>query len=275
MQLVSSMTGSDFLFLYGMLLGVCAAAAWTIPHFGRTAGRLGKLSDVESIALLAGGSSRMAEAVMADLYVRGGLEAVAGTRLAIANRGLSATTAGKAVLALEGAVNTRTVRDAIAIYAERLIARLRRGGLLMWPDHYLRLRWLSVLPLVCLLLFGLARLRLVIAADLSSGPLSLLLGMTAVLAIARFIWSDPRTKAGLALVEELRAARGRSIGGAGGEDAALAVALYGSAVLVGTPWEALHALRQPSDASGSNADGSSGEWGGGGCDAGDGGGCGD
>lgn len=271
MQLVSSMTGSDFLFLYSVLLGVCAAAAWAIPHFGRTAGRPSEARDVESIALLSGGTSRMVDTVMADLYVRGGLEAVAGTRLAIARREVSATAAGKAVLAFAGPVNTRTVRDAIAIHAERLIARLRRGGLLVWPDDYVRLRWLSVLPLLCLLLFGLARLRIVTAADLSGGPLSLLLGMTAVLAIARFIWSDPRTKAGRALVEELRTVRGRSIGGAGGEDATLAVALYGSAVLVGTPWEALHALRQPADANGSNADGSSDGWGAdsdseGGCD---------
>jgi hypothetical protein len=58
----------------------------------------------------------------------------------------------------------------------------------------------------------------------------------------------------------------------------MTVALYGTAVLVGTPWEPLHALRQPGDAGGSNADGSTGDWGdGGSCDAGggDGGGCGD
>lgn len=278
MQLFSSMTGSEFLFLYGALLAIGSAAAYAIPQVWRDAGRRGEVCDFESAALLAGGPTRHAEAVMADLYLRGGLEAWAGNRLRVARRDIAASASGQAVLTLEGPVTIATVRKALVAHAERLAARLRRGGLLMWSDVQLRLRWLSIAPLLAVLLFGLVRLRAEMTEGEPVGPLVGLLGLTAMAAVVRFVWSDPRTRAGLALADEMRARRGKSLGGARSEEAAMAVALYGTAVLVGTPWEPLHALRQPGDPGGSNADGSTGDWGdGGGCDAGggDGGGCGD
>lgn len=278
MQLFSSMAGSDFVVVYSVLIAVSGAAAFVIPVLWRSAGRRGDVSDFESAALLAGGPARMADAVMADLYVRGGLEASGGNRLAVARRDIAAGPAAQAVLALEGLVTTRAVRGTLAVQAERLGARLRRAGLLMWPEEQLRLRWLSTAPLLAVLLLGLARLRTATNEGEPVGPLTGLIGLTLVLAAARFVWSDPRTKAGGALVEVLKARHGRSLRGARGEGAAMAVALHGTVVLVGTPWEPLHALRQSADATGSNADGSSGDWGDGGgdCDGGgDGGGCGD
>lgn len=276
MQLFSSATGSDFLIVYGVLLAAGSAAASAIPAYLRPAGRRGERLDAESAALLAGGPARLADTVMADLYLRGGLEAPGGSRLAIGRRDLSVSPAGKALLGLEGPVTTRTARAALAVDAERLASRLRRSGLLMWPDDHLRLRWLSVAPFLALLLFGLYRLRAADSAGAPAGLLPLLLALTAGMAVLRFVWSDPRTGAGLAALEDLRARRGRRIAGARGDDAALAVALHGTAVLVGTPWEALHTLRQSAVDTGGGGTAEGGIGSDAGCGAGgDGGGCGD
>ncbi|MCX9146751.1 TIGR04222 domain-containing membrane protein [Erythrobacter sp. WG] len=272
MQLFSSSTGSDFLFVYGVLLAASSVAAWLIPARWRDAGRHSEATDAESAAMLAGGRARLAETVMADLYVRGALEAWSGRRLVIAQRDVSVGPAGEALLAHEGPVTTSTAKRAVTVQAERLAARLRRAGLLMWPDDLLRLRWLSVAPLLAVLLFGLYRMRAAGAAGAPTGMLALLLAITAALAVIRFARSDPRTKAGIAMIEDLRARRGESVGCVRGDEVAMAVALYGTGVLVGTPWEALHALRHPANSGG--ADGSSGD-GGSGCDLGDGDGCGE
>jgi uncharacterized membrane protein YgcG len=52
------------------------------------------------------------------------------------------------------------------------------------------------------------------------------------------------------------------------DEAAMAVALFGTAVLVGTPWQPVHAMRQQQgsgDAGGSGGSDSGGGDGGGGC----------
>lgn len=277
MELFSSLTGSAFLLVYGALLALGSALAYAIPQLWRGAGRRGEISDFESAALLAGGPTRLADAVLADLYLRGGLEARDGNRLAVARRDIAARPAGKAVLALEGQVTAATACRALAIEAEWLTARLRRGGLLLWPEDHLRLRWLSVAPLLAVLLLGLVRLRAEMTEGNPVGPLVGALGATGVAAALRFFQSDQRTRSGLALVEAMRQRHGKGIGGARGEAAAMAVALYGTSVLVGTPWEPLHVLRQPGDGGSSHADGGSGDWGDSDCDSGggDGGGCGD
>lgn len=281
MELFSSTTGSGFLLFYAALLAAASAASWAIPARWRDSGRSGEVPDAESAALLAGGPRRLADAVLADLYVRGRIEAAGGSRLAVGRRSLAASPAGKALLSLEEPLTPQAVQRAIAPHADRLSARLRRAGLLMWPESHLRLRWLSVAPLGALLLFGLYRLRLASTEGEPTRWLVILLVLTSALAVLRFLRSDPLTKAGISALAVLRERRGRGAGGARGEDAAMAVALWGTAVLAGTPFEALHALRQPVDASGSSADGGSsgwGDWGGdASCDAGggDGGGCGD
>jgi hypothetical protein len=84
--------------------------------------------------------------------------------------------------------------------------------------------------------------------------LSALMALTAVIALFRFILTDPRTRAGIEAVARARAA-GAHLGRSSQHDEApLAVALFGTAVLIGTPWEPVCALCQPAD-SGSKAGG--------------------
>lgn len=268
MQLFSSWTGSDFLLFYTMLLGLSTFAAWWLPTFLREPGRRGDSDDLESIALLAGGRRRMADSLLADLYVRGALVEADKGKLHVAARDLPVSPGGKALLAIDEPVTLAEARRAIHIHSERVAARLRRAGLLLRPEAHTRLRLLAIAPFAVLFVLGLYRERAGSALDEPTGYLIILLGVTAALAVLRFATCDARTAAGIAAVQQMRARNGRFARAPRSDEAAMAVALFGTGVLVGTPWEPVHAMRQRDSGDGGGADGSSD--GGSGC----GGGCG-
>ena len=265
MQLFSSWTGSDFLLFYTMLLGLATFAAWWLPVHLREPGRQGESNDLESIALLAGGRERMADSLLADLYVRGALVPADKGKLYVAARDLPVSPGGKALLAIDAPVTLDEARRAIHIHADRVAARLRRAGLLLRPEEHNRLRLLSVAPFGALFALGFYRQRAGSALDEPTGFLIGLLGVTVALAVIRLVKSDPRTAAGVATVQQMRARNRRFARAPRPDEAAMAVALFGTGVLVGTPWEPVHAMRQRDGDSG-GADGSSdGGCGGGGC----------
>lgn len=275
MQLFSSWTGSDFLIFYSALLLAGCMAAWWIPSQMRDTGRRGEALDAESVALLAGGRDRFADAVLADLFVSGALEPSGKDRVAVVQRDIASGAAGKAVLVAGGPMTRGEARRIIDLHAERIAARLRRSGLLMWPEQHTRLRWLSITPFAALLVLGLYRQRAGSALSEPTGFLVILLGLTAILAVIRFVQSDPRTAAGIAAVSDLRTQSSRIARAPRPEEASLAVALFGTAVLVGTPWEPVHALRQKAgDGGGDGGGGSSDSNGDGGSVGGGCGGCG-
>jgi len=266
MQLFSSWTGGDFLLVYTMLLGLATFAAWWVPAHLREPGRRGESDDLESIALLAGGRRRMADSLLADLYVRGGLVPCEKGRLAVVQRDLPASPAGRAPLANNAPLSLSDAYKAVLGDADRVAARLRRAGLLLRPEQQARLRWLSITPLAALFMLGLYRQRAGSTAGEPTGFLVVLLIVTVVLAVIRFARIDPRTAAGVAIVKDLRAQNGRSARAPRAEEAALAVALFGTAVLVGTPWEPVHAMRKKDgDGDGGDSDGDGGSGCGGGC----------
>jgi uncharacterized protein (TIGR04222 family) len=268
MELFSSWTGSDFLLFYGLLLGLASVAAWWIPAHLREPGRCGDSLDFESVAYLVGGRDRLVDALLADLFARGALSAADGQRLSIGEPAQFVDPAAKAVLALDPPLTRDKTRKALEAHAERIAARLRRAGLLLRSEELGRLRWLSVAPFAALFLLGLYRQRAGSIAGEPTGFLVVLLGLTVALAAIRFVRSDPRTQAGIAAVADLRARSSRAARAPRAEEAAMAVALFGTGVLVGTPWEAVHAMRQKDGDAGtgaeSSSDGGSGD-GGGGC----------
>jgi uncharacterized protein (TIGR04222 family) len=272
MQLFSSWTGGDFLLFYTALLGLAAFAAWWMPAHLREGGRRGDSSDLESVAVLAGGRERFTDSLLADLFVRGALADAGAGKLTVVQQSLPASPAGKALLEERVPITLAEARKLLAVHAERVTARLRRSGLLLRPEEFARLRWLSVAPLVALLLLGLYRQRAGTAVGEPTGFLVILLGLTAVLAVIRFAKSDPRTVAGIDTVKQLRAQNGRFSRAPQPQEAAMAVALFGTAVLVGTPWEPVHAMRQQGSGDGGGSDSSSD--GGSGCGGGGCGGCG-
>jgi len=275
MELFSSWTGSDFLLFYTTLLGLSAVAAWWwIPAQLRPAGRLSESLDAEDLAVLAGGQSRFADSLLADLFVRGGLAGVDDGKLEVVQRSIPASPAGKVLLAYGAPIALKDARQVLAAHAERVAARLRRAGLLLRSDELARLRWFTVAPFIALLLLGIYRQRAGSALGEPTGYLVILMVLTAVLAVMRFVQFDARTRAGLAVVSREQARASRLARAPQPDEVATAVALFGTGVLVGTPWEPVHAMRRQdgsgsdssftSDSSGDGSSDSGGD-GGGGC----------
>ncbi|MFY8049503.1 MAG: TIGR04222 domain-containing membrane protein [Erythrobacter sp.] len=271
MELFSSWTGSDFLLFYTTLLGLSAVAAWWwIPAQLRPAGRLSESLDAEDLAVLAGGQSRFADSLLADLFVRGGLAGVDDGKLEVVQRSIPASPAGKVLLAYGAPIALKDARQVLAAHAERVAARLRRAGLLLRSDELARLRWFTVAPFIALLLLGIYRQRAGSALGEPTGYLVILMVLTAVLVVVRFVQFDARTRAGLAVVAREQARASRLSRAPQPDEVATAVALFGTGVLVGTPWEPVHAMRKQDGSGGdssftSDSSGDSGGDGGGGC----------
>lgn len=254
MRLFASSTGSEFLLFYTVLLVLgSAASGWIATHL-RPRGQGGESLDAQSLALLAGGRERFADALLTDLFVRGAITLTADGKLVAIRPRLRASPAGRILLARARPMTPGEARQLLAAQAERQMTRLWRCGLMLRREAHARLRWLSVAPLIALLVLGLDRLRWSAAADEPTGLLSALMALTAVIALFRFILTDPRTRAGIEAVARARAA-GAHLGRSPQHDEApLAVALFGTAVLIGTPWEPVYALCRRAD-SGSKAGG--------------------
>lgn len=276
MELFSSWTGSDFLLFYSALLVFSGVAAWLMPGWLREPGRRGTIDDdFESVAVLAGGRARLTNSLLAELYVQGGLAEGPKRKLAIADRSAAVSPAARTLLEADAPLSHAEAKRALGGHAERVAARLRRAGLLMRASEHTRLRWLSITPFAASFLIGLYRQRAGAALGEPTGLLVLLLVLTAIAAVTRFATIDPRTVAGLAAIRDLRAKNDRFARAPRPEEAAMAVALFGTAVLVGTPWEPVHALRRPEGDAGSGGDTSGGDSdGGSGCGGGGCGGCG-
>lgn len=270
MELFSSWTGADFLLFFTVLLLAATLAAWWIPSQLRDNGGDCESVDAEDVAMLAGGHMAHTDAVIADLFARGGLVDEAPGKLAVADPGLPASPAGRALLAVREPFSRGEADGILAIHAARIIARLRREGLMLRPEQLTQLRWLSITPFAALFLIGLYRQRAGSALGEPTGLLMLLLGFTVVIAIIRFVRLDQRTRAGIACVRKLRRQSSRLRRAPQATEAGMAVALFGTGVLVGTPWEPVHALRQQggSGDGGGSSDSSSSDGGGdggGGC----------
>jgi uncharacterized protein (TIGR04222 family) len=273
MELFASWTGSDFLAFYSVLLGFAGLAAWWMPSFLREPGRRASLSDVDSIAVLAGGPSGLADSALAELYVHGGLIGGEKGKLAVTRCDAAVSPAAKTLLGAGEQLSRADAKKALDRHADMVTARLQRAGLLLRDGEFMRLRWLSVAPFAALFLLGLYRERAGDALGEPTGYLVFLLIVTFALAWIRFVTVDPRTQAGIDAVQGLREENGRFARAPLPEEAAMAVALFGTTVLIGTPWEPVHAMRKP-EGDGGGGGGDGGGDGGSGCGGGGCGGCG-
>ena len=276
MELFSSWTGSDFLLFYSALLAFAGASAWWMPNLLRPPGRRASLDDLDRVAVLTGGLTRLADSALAELYVHGGLVGGEEGKLAVARCEAAVSPAAHTLLAAGEQISRADAKKALDTHADLVAARLQRAGLLLHDADYTRLRWLAITPFAALFLLGLYRERAGDAVGEPTGFLVILLLVTAALAMIRFVTIDPRTAAGIEAVRDLRARNDRYARAPMPDEAAMAVALFGTTVLVGTPWEPVHAMRQQSGDGGSGGDGGSsdGDGGGSGCGGGGCGGCG-
>jgi uncharacterized protein (TIGR04222 family) len=238
-----------------------------MPAHLRPAGRASDSLDAEDLAVLGGGRERFADSLLADLFVRGGLAPLSAGKLEVIEPGIPASPAGKVLLAYGAPISASEASKVLGAHAERVAARLRRAGLLMRPEEFNQLRWLSIAPYCVLLMIGLYRQRAGSAEGEATGFLVILMVITAVAGLLRFFKADPRTRAGLEVLHKERTRAARLSRAPRAEEVASAVALFGTGVLVGTPWEPVHAMRQQSGSSdsGGSSDSSSDSGCGGGC----------
>jgi uncharacterized protein (TIGR04222 family) len=274
MEIFSSFSGSDFLNFYGVLLFTAGIAGLFIPVLMRPEGRGGELSDMEDIAVMAGGSERHASVITADLLARGGLSEDGKDKLTVRNPRLETGQAGAAVLRMDGSFKFDKITKTLKAHAERVEANLIRRGLLLDGGQRMQLRLLATAPYLLLLAIGLYRWQAGAAAGQPTGFLVTLLIVTGVLALIRFATVKRRTKAGDAAIDRLRERSDRLRRAPTAPEVGIAVALFGTAVLVGTPFETLHAMRQAQGGDGGSSSGDSSSDGGGGCGGGGCGGCG-
>lgn len=264
--------GGAFLALYAFLFVGAILCSLVIAAWLRPEGRPGAVGDDDELALLAGGRTRLGEAVLARLLAR--------RAITIGHEGIyshvppaGASSAECDILSLPSPFRWKAAREMIAGAAIQLECGLVDRGLLMELEENRQLRAYAVLPLVLLTGFGSIKVMIGLSRDRPVGFLVAFLVATVIVAIIRIVSLDRRTRSGIRLVSEVRQ-RSERLGRAPTEaETGTAVALFGTAVLVGSPMAELHGIRRQSDGSGSGGGNGCGGGGGGGS-GGSGGSCG-
>ena len=268
MEIFSSYSGSDFLAFYAVMLATCVAAGIWLPAVLRPSGRKGRVEDLEETAVLSGGAERHVTAVLSQLFAQGALDSGANHELRVVRTQVQGGDAERAVLNKVGGFKLSEAKSSLKGHADAVERRLIRRGLMMDADERTRLRIIAVAPYLALFGIGLYRQQ---AGDALGEPTGFLIGLlclTFVFALIRLVKMNPRTVAGNAVIRDLENQASRMKRAPQASEAGYAVALFGTGVLVGTPWEPVHAMRQAG--SGDSGTGGDSDGGGGGC----GGGCG-
>ncbi|WP_421854663.1 TIGR04222 domain-containing membrane protein [Novosphingobium sp.] len=267
--------GPEFLQLYLMLAFIAVFASIVIPRYLRPDGRPGRPADEDELAVLAGGRERFAEAVAVRLLAAGSAIVQAGGTLQIRDTNGGRTLAERRVIALGSPVRWRDMLLAVAGPAETAERKLEQRGLLMDAATVRQMRLIQTAPFVLLFLFGLAKLIVGTLRDRPVGILAGLLLLTFFAIVLRFAAFDRRTRAGKAALADARLEAARLRRAAPNDEAPLAVALFGTAVLAGSYLSDFHRMRSAgTGGDGSSSGGCSGGGGGGGCGGGGCGGCG-
>jgi uncharacterized protein (TIGR04222 family) len=266
------LTGEPFLALYSVLFALAVLASLWLPRWLRPEGRSGAVQDMDRLAFLTGGAGRFAEARLARLYTRGSLTIDRKRGVTLKGRPADAEDAADmAVLGLSSPATYSALSRALKPYAEKVGEKLAGAGLLIDPATALQLRLLQTLPLLVLLVFGATKWEIGTLRDKPVGYLTVFLIVTLLLAIVRFAVIDRRTHGGIAVAEDACRRLERLRRAAPTDEAGMAVALFGTAALVGSTWYELHLLRRDNSSGG---DGGSSSSDGGGCGGGGCGGCG-
>ncbi len=258
--------GPEFLQLYAALGVIALVACLAIPPFLRPDGRAARPADEDELALLAGGRDRFAEAVSVRLLSAGAATVEGNIGLRIRDQRGGGTLAERRIIAMASPVTWKDVTEALAGPAETGERRLEDKGLRLDAATALQLRLLQTAPLA--LLFGFGAIKWVVGSmrDRPVENLTVLLVLTAIAAAVRFAIFDRRTQAGKQALSQARGAADRLRRAVPSDEAALAVALFGTSVLAGSYLSDFHRMRSAGsgDSGSGGGDGSSG-CGGGGC----------
>lgn len=270
----STYSGNDFLLFYSLLLLAAVLAGVWLPHFLRGEGQKQAISDPLQLAYLAGGAGRMTDTVLARLLGVGALRPYGSRKLEIVEQSAATNVAEQAVLRGGGNLGITAAFRLIKPHGEDVGQHLIDRGLLMDGASRWTMRLVSSVPYLVVLAIGWYRREAGEALGEPTGFLTALMVFTAILALARFAVLDPKTRAGQDALAEARDREIRLKSAPTGPEIGLGVALFGTAILAGTPYGELHAMRQSANGDGSggySGDGGDGSSSG---DSGCGGGCG-
>lgn len=257
------LTGGSFLMLYGVVVALACAASWWLAEALRPQGRPGRVQDEDELGLLTGGDARLAEAATTRLLVRGDLVLQGDKALFVASRGKGSTAAEQAILRLTGPNKWKDILAAVDRAAERIRKGLASSGLMLDPDEHRRLKRAANIPLLLAAAFGAIKLVIGMERDRPVLFLAIFLVVTALLVLARFWSVSGMTKEGKARVQTERARHERLRRAPLKSEMGMSVALFGTAVLIGSEFAGFHSLRH--NQSDSGGDGGSDSGGGGGC----------
>lgn len=257
----------QFLVIFAGLVVLGWLLALVVPLILRPVGEPNVPANAGLYAALASGKSRYAEAIMAGLLASGRLE-MEGKTFHVRDRQAASGGAESRLMSLGDSFGWKSFARAIDSGYQADRDALIEGGLLTGSGQAFPLRLIAAVPMMLIVLLGLYRLQ---AGRALGEPI----GILAVLIVLGLVVIGWRLLDGLRLTREgkraLRDARQENVGlkrAPTREQMALGVAIFGTAVLAGTPYDPLHAMRHSSggDAgyAGDGGDGGSG-CGGGGC----------
>lgn len=268
------LTGPAFLKLYLVLLVTATLLAMLLPRLLRPEGREHQVTDQDQLAYLAGGRLRLVDALLSRLIASGAMVIDRTAKLMpqfvtnSANAAEVRSVFGYGSGPTSWADLVRRVRG----YADRVEEQLVRTDQMMTNGAAWQLRLMQTVPLALLILFGSIKYQVGVARDKPVGYLTGLLIVTAVITVFRLAAIDRRTRAGIAAVRHARQRLERLRRAPTTQEAGLAVALFGTAVLAGSALDDYHQLRAAT--SGGGDGGTSADGGGGGSSGCGGGGCG-
>jgi uncharacterized protein (TIGR04222 family) len=264
------LTGPAFLLLYLFLLAITVAIGVAVPHRLRPEGRRQRLRDVDQLAFLAGGRRRFADALVSRLLSARALIMTGKDAFAARAGATAGSTAERSLLALPEPISWRVLREAAYARTGPIEEKLIASGLIASPAETANIRFWTLLPYALLLAFGATKWVIGEARERPVGFLTALLLLTALFALVRWLTLDRRTAAGRRALALARDGERRLKMAPTRDEVGLAVALFGTAVLVGSAWSGFHRLRSVGDSGGIGGGGGGGS----GCGGGGGGGCG-
>ncbi len=267
-------TGGPFLTLYGVLLVIVIILGFVIPARLRPDGRDQRVRDPDLLAYLAGGRTRFADSIVARLLAGRALAMNGKDKFDILSRN-DARPVEAGVLALSPPLDWSRIERTLRPGAEAIGQRLEQMGLMLDRRERANLRYWALLPYLTLLMFGATKWLIGDARDRPVGFLTILLIVTAILALIRAFTIPKLTVAGADALTEARSKADRIRRAPLPEEMGMAVALFGTGVLVGSELNGFHQMRASGSDSGSGGgDSGSGGGDGGGCGGGGCGGCG-
>jgi len=269
---LSQYDAGEFLVIFSAMIVFGWLMTVIVPALFRPAGEPGVPQTTGQYATLANGKTRYAESIMAGLLASGKLE-LEGKTFHVRDKQMEGGGAEARLMSLGDRFDWKTFVRAIDSGYEVDRDTLRAAGLLDGPGKAFKVRALSVIPLIVIILFGLHRFDAGRELGEPVGVLGVLIGLGVVIAAWRLIAGIRRTKEGDRALKEARQDHLGLKRAPTSDQMALGVAIFGTAILAGTPFDSLHAMRHGSGGDAGYA-GDSGGDGGSGCGGGGCGGCG-